>query len=83
MKLSEKIEIYNNDCLKGLDKLYQNNIKVDLILTDLPYGRTQNHWDNIIPFDIMWNKILKIIKNNSTIIFTYFFIVFLKINTLK
>ncbi|WP_298956602.1 hypothetical protein [uncultured Campylobacter sp.] len=62
MKLNEKIEIYNGDCLKVLDELYQSNIKVDLILTDLPYGRTQNHWDNIIPFDLMWNKILKVIK---------------------
>ena len=61
MKLNEKIEIYNGDCLKVLDELYQNNIKVDLILTDLPYGRTQNHWDNIISFDLMWDKILKVI----------------------
>jgi hypothetical protein len=53
MKLNKKIEIYNGDCLKVLDELYQSNIKVDLILTDLPYGRTQNHWDNIIPFDLM------------------------------
>lgn len=36
MKLNEKIEIYNGDCLKVLDELYQSNIKVDLILTDLP-----------------------------------------------
>lgn len=69
MKLNEKIEIYNGDCLKVLDELYQSNIKVDLILTDLPYGRTQNHWDNIIPFDLMWNKILKVIKDNATIVF--------------
>lgn len=61
MKLNEKIEIYNDDCLKVLAELYQNNIKVDLILTDLPYGRTQNHWDNIISFDLMWDKILKVI----------------------
>ena len=69
MKLNEKIEIYNDDCLKILDELYQNNIKVDLILTDLPYGRTQNHWDNIIPFDLMWEKILKIINDRTPIVF--------------
>ena len=69
MKLNEKIEIYNGNCLKVLDELYQNNIKVDLILTDLPYGRTQNHWDNIIPFDLMWDKILKVIKDNASIVF--------------
>lgn len=69
MKLNKRIEIYNGDCLKVLDELYQSNIKVDLILTDLPYGRTQNHWDNIIPFDLMWDKILKVIKDNATIVF--------------
>jgi DNA modification methylase len=33
--------IIQGDCLQEMDKLIGNGIKVDLILTDPPYGTTQ------------------------------------------
>lgn len=59
--------IFNHDCLKVMDYLISQNIKVDAIITDLPYGTTKNRWDNIIPFDEMWNRIWKINKDNGAV----------------
>lgn len=28
--------------------------KADAVVTDPPYGTTQNNWDNIVPLDLMW-----------------------------
>ena len=61
------INLYNDDCLKVLPTLADKSI--DLILTDLPYGTTACKWDVIIPFDIMWREVNRIIKPNSAIIF--------------
>ena len=32
---------------------------IDMILTDLPFGSTQNKWDIIIPFDSLWGGIIE------------------------
>jgi len=32
------IELYNGDCLEIMDKLIEKDIKIDAIITDLPYG---------------------------------------------
>ncbi len=66
---NKSIRLYNGDCFDILDKLIENNIKVDMVLTDLPYQRTQNKWDIALPFDKMWDKVNKIIKENGCIIF--------------
>ena len=39
-----------------MDKLIELGIKVDMILTDPPYGTTQCKWDSIIPFKEMWER---------------------------
>ena len=31
------IELYNGDCLEVMDKLIENGVKVDAIITDHPY----------------------------------------------
>ena len=41
---------------------------VDMVCTDLPYQKTQNHWDNLIPFSEMWEQYERIIKNNGAIV---------------
>lgn len=62
-------KIYNMDCLDGMDLMIKQGIKVDAIITDLPYGTTnRNKWDTIIPFEIMWAKINKIRNLNTPIL---------------
>lgn len=65
---TDRYELYKGDCLEVMDRLIEEGIKVDMILTDLPYGTTQCKWDNIIPFDDMWDKINKITHKKSNII---------------
>ena len=62
---TNNIRLYNDDCLNILEQLANENTKVDLILTDLPYGVTNCKWDTPIPLDKIWKNI-KRIRNPST-----------------
>jgi DNA modification methylase len=42
---------------------------IDLVITDPPFGTTQNEWDVPIPFPPMWEQICRIKKENAAIIF--------------
>ena len=42
---NKNYEIFNGDCLEIMDKLIEDNVKVDMILTDPPYGiKYQNNY---------------------------------------
>lgn len=60
--------LYNDDCLKVMDELMQQGVKMDAIITDPPYGTTECKWDSIIPFDKMWERLNKLIKDNGAIV---------------
>ena len=60
--------LYNGDCLEIMDRLVEEGVKVDCILTDPPYGTTACKWDSIIPFDKMWERLNKLIKPNGAIV---------------
>ena len=62
------INLINGDCLEEMDKLIEQGVKVDAIITDVPYGTTACKWDSIIPFDEMWQKLNKLIKPNGAIV---------------
>lgn len=61
-------QLYNGDCLEIMDKLIDQGIKVDCILTDPPYGTTACKWDSVIPFADMWERLNKLIKPNGAIV---------------
>lgn len=42
------------DCLELMKKLKDQSI--DMILCDLPYQKTKNKWDKIIPFQELWEQ---------------------------
>ena len=60
--------MYKGDCLDVMDYLIEQGIKVDAIITDPPYAVTGYSWDQIIPFDKMWDKLLKLIKDDGAIV---------------
>lgn len=62
------IELINNDCLIAMDDLIYHNVKVDAVICDIPYGTTQNKWDEIIPLDEMWDRLYKLIKKDGVIV---------------
>ena len=59
-------KIYNEDCLEGMKRIPDKS--VDLILCDLPYGKTKNKWDSTIPLDRLWESYERIIKDKGAII---------------
>lgn len=62
-------KIYLGDCLEIMKDIEDK--RVDLILCDLPYGVTsRNEWDEIIPFDKLWEQYKRIIKDNGVIVLT-------------
>ena len=61
-------KLYNGDCLEVMDQLIEEEVKVDMVLTDPPYGTTACKWDSVIPLDEMWIRINKLIKSNGAIV---------------
>lgn len=59
------IELYNEDCLEGMRGI--PNKSIDMILCDLPYGKTQNKEDVRLPFERLWFIYKRIIKDNGCI----------------
>lgn len=41
---------------------------VDMILTDLPYGCTNNDWDKILPLNQLWDQYKRVIKEAGAIL---------------
>lgn len=44
--------------------------RVGMILCDLPYGITACEWDNVIPFEPMWEAFKRVIKPRGAIVLT-------------
>lgn len=62
------IELKNMDCLDLLKSL--PDASVDLMLTDPPYGITQNDWDKPINLAEMWLEWERVVKPNGAFVFT-------------
>ena len=60
------IDLKHGDCLTLMGEIPDNSI--DMVLCDLPYGTTTCKWDNVIPFDEMWEQINRICKHNAAIL---------------
>ena len=61
-------QLYWGDCLKIMDGLIADGVKVDAIITDPPYGTTACKWDDVIPFDEMWKRLNVLVKDNGAIV---------------
>jgi len=60
--------VIEGDCLEAMKEIPPKSI--DMILCDLPYGTTQNHWDSVIPLDQLWKHYERIIKDRGVIALT-------------
>jgi DNA modification methylase len=60
------IELYKGYCLIEMQKIPDNSI--DAIITDPPYGTTACKWDSVIPFNLMWKELNRVIKPNGAIV---------------
>ena len=44
------------------------DVSIDCIICDLPYGTTKNKWDSVIPLDELWEQYRRIIKQKGAIV---------------
>ena len=54
------VQLYLGDCLDVMRSMPDKS--VDAVITDLPYGTTACSWDEIIPFEPMWEQVGRICK---------------------
>jgi len=60
------IQLMHGNCLELMKSIPDGSI--DAIITDPPYGTTACKWDSVIPFDLMWEHLNRIIKPNGAIV---------------
>lgn len=60
------IQLIKDDCLKAMRNIKDGSI--DMILCDLPYGKTNNYWDKIIPSEPLWEQYKRVIKENGAVV---------------
>lgn len=65
---NENLWLMKGDCLERMKEIPDGSI--DMILTDPPYGTTACKWDSIIPLELMWEQLKRIIKPNGAIVMT-------------
>jgi site-specific DNA-methyltransferase (adenine-specific) len=77
------INLIKGDCLLLMKSIPDKSI--DAIITDPPYGTTACKWDSVIPFDLMWEQLNRIIKPNGAIVLfgTEPFSSYLRISNIK
>lgn len=59
------ITLYNEDCKKTLFEIPEKS--VNFILTDMPYGVTQNKKDVRLSLDLVWDGIWRVAKENACV----------------
>ena len=59
-------KLLQGDCLELMKEI--PNKSIDCIICDLPYNITACSWDNLIPFDKLWEQYNRILKDNANII---------------
>lgn len=62
-----KMTLIHGDCLDILPNLKS---KVDMVLTDPPYGITACKWDSVIPLELIWKQLKRLIKSSGAIVMT-------------
>lgn len=58
--------LYLGDCLDQMSNVQDKSI--DLVLTDLPYGTTQNGWDSVISMDSLWEHYTRVLKPRGVVV---------------
>lgn len=60
------IDLRQGDCLELMKEIPDKS--VDMVLCDLPYGTTKCRWDNVLPFDKLWEQYHRVIKDKGAIV---------------
>lgn len=66
--MTAQVTLLQGDCLDLLPAVPDRS--VDLILTDLPYGKTHAAWDTPIPLEPLWAEYRRVLASHGTIVLT-------------
>lgn len=67
--MENRINIYKDDCFIKMQELIEANVKIDMVLCDLPYNVTKNEWDkDIIDLEKLWGYYNKLVKDDGAVI---------------
>lgn len=61
-------QIICTDCLTGLREIADNSVA--MVFADLPYGRTQNDWDKLVPIEPLWAELNRVCAPDAPMVFT-------------
>lgn len=64
----DRFTIINDDCFIAMEKLIQQNVKVDAIICDPPYNIDIAEWDNNFDIERALKLCYKLLKDNGNII---------------
>ena len=62
------VRLIRGDCLEVMPNLPGKSI--DMVMVDPPYGITACKWDSVIPLELMWEQLKRIVKPNGAIVMT-------------
>lgn len=67
-------KLYYGDCLAVMQQLINEGVKVDMVLTDLPYGVLNKSnenagWDSVIDLSKMWQLVDQLTNKNTAKVF--------------
>lgn len=62
------IQTFNDDCIERMTQMIADDIKVDAIICDIPYGIHNNKFDTLIPVSDMWKCINALLKPKGNIV---------------
>jgi len=58
--------LFNDDCFNVFKDIPENS--VDMVCVDPPYGTTMIEWDTVLDFNLMWEELGRIVKDQGNII---------------
>lgn len=62
------LRLLHGDCLVRLCEVEDGS--VDMVMADPPYGTTSCKWDSVIPLELMWNQLKRVVKPTGVIAMT-------------
>lgn len=63
---TDDIWLMQGDCLERMKEIPDRSVA--MVLTDPPYGVVSCKWDSIIPLELMWEQLKRVIKPNGAIV---------------
>lgn len=62
------VKLFLGNCLEVLETLIKEEVVVDAVIADPPYGKTACKWDSVISFELLWEKLNKITKETGAFV---------------